>query len=89
MSGLFHWAGGKGRIVDALMSHIVPSARQPALNWIEPFVGGGAVALEAMRRLRGDPRCVWWCRTCDSGVAKYQLQGRDAGHEDGAVDPSG
>jgi DNA adenine methylase len=50
MSGLFHWAGGKGRIVDALMSHIVPSARQPTPNWIEPFVGGGAVALEAMRR---------------------------------------
>ena len=59
MSGLFRWAGGKGRIVDALMSHIVPSARafcppcaalHPAPNWIEPFVGGGAVALEAMRR---------------------------------------
>ena len=59
MSGLFRWAGGKGRIVDALMSHIVPNARtfcppcatlHPAPNWIEPFVGGGAVALEAMRR---------------------------------------
>lgn len=50
MSGLFRWAGGKGRIVDALMSHIVPNARQPAPNWIEPFVGGGAVALEATRR---------------------------------------
>ena len=62
MSGLFHWAGGKGRIVDALMSHIdihrncdlrfappcVGSHKAP--RWIEPFVGGGAVALEAMRR---------------------------------------
>jgi DNA adenine methylase len=50
MSGLFHWAGGKGRIVDALISHIVPNARHPTPSWIEPFVGGGAVALEAMRR---------------------------------------
>lgn len=62
MSGLFRWAGGKGRIVDALMSHIdihrncdlrfappcVGSHKAP--QWIEPFVGGGAVALEAMRR---------------------------------------
>jgi DNA adenine methylase len=62
MSGLFRWAGGKGRIVDALMSHIdihrncdlrfappcVGSHKAP--RWIEPFVGGGAVALEAMRR---------------------------------------
>lgn len=62
MSGLFRWAGGKGRIVDALMSHIdihrncglcfappcIGSYKAP--QWIEPFVGGGAVALEAMRR---------------------------------------
>lgn len=62
MSGLFRWAGGKGRIVDALMSHIdihrncglcfappcIGSHKAP--QWIEPFVGGGAVALEAMRR---------------------------------------
>ena len=62
MSGLFRWAGGKGRIVDALMSHIdihrncdlrfappcVGSHKAP--QWIEPFVGGGAVALETMRR---------------------------------------
>jgi hypothetical protein len=62
MSGLFRWAGGKGRIVDALMSHIdmhrncdlrfAPPCvgSHKASHWIEPFVGGGAVALEAMRR---------------------------------------
>ena len=62
MSGLFRWAGGKGRIVDALMSHIdihrncdlrfAPPCvgSHKATQWIEPFVGGGAVALEAMRR---------------------------------------
>lgn len=45
MSGLFRWAGGKGRIVNVLLSHIKPPRR-----WIEPFVGAGAVAIEAMRR---------------------------------------
>ena len=62
MSGLFHWAGGKGRILDKLMSLIdihrncglrfAPPCIDPhtAPRWIEPFVGGGAVALEAMRR---------------------------------------
>lgn len=53
MSGLFRWAGGKGRIADALFGNISslyrPRAR-PYNRWIEPFVGGGAMALEALRR---------------------------------------
>ncbi|TXH43153.1 MAG: Dam family site-specific DNA-(adenine-N6)-methyltransferase [Desulfurellales bacterium] len=54
MNGLFRWAGGKGRIADKLFAHIDTRqaeqhpARAP--RWIEPFVGGGAMALEAMRR---------------------------------------
>ncbi|TXH43559.1 MAG: Dam family site-specific DNA-(adenine-N6)-methyltransferase [Desulfurellales bacterium] len=62
MNGLFRWAGGKGRIVDKLFALIdshrgcgfhgaapcIPPHCAP--RWIEPFVGGGAMALEALRR---------------------------------------
>ena len=102
MSGLFRWAGGKGRIVDALMSHIdihrncdlrfAPPCvdSHKASHWIEPFVGGGAVALEAMRRGLTS-RYVLADGSADV-MSVYatlldQLQGLDAGYEDGAVDP--
>ena len=57
-NGLFRWAGGKGRIADKLFARIDTrlSLRQAepyadrAPRWIEPFVGGGAMALEALRR---------------------------------------
>ena len=62
MNGLFRWAGGKGRIADKLFALIdshrgcgfhgaapcIPPHIAP--RWIEPFVGGGAMALEALRR---------------------------------------
>lgn len=58
MNGLFRWAGGKGRIADALFARIdtrlslrqVEPYADRAPRWIEPFVGGGAMALEALRR---------------------------------------
>lgn len=58
MNGLFRWAGGKGRIADKLFAHIDArrSLRQAeprtvcTPRWIEPFIGGGAIALEALRR---------------------------------------
>ena len=58
MNGIFRWAGGKGRIADKLFARIDTrlSLRQAepyadrAPRWIEPFVGGGAMALEALRR---------------------------------------
>ena len=58
MNGIFRWASGKGRIADKLFARIDTrlSLRQAepyadrAPRWIEPFVGGGAMALEALRR---------------------------------------
>jgi len=58
VNGIFRWAGGKGRIADKLFARIDTrlSLRQAepyadrAPRWIEPFVGGGAMALEALRR---------------------------------------
>ena len=52
-NGLFRWAGGKGRIADKLLARIdtrVDAHANRAPRWIEPFVGSGAMALEALRR---------------------------------------
>lgn len=51
---IFRWAGSKARVLEQLMNKIddpnatpnAPSCRR----WVEPFVGGCSVALEAMRR---------------------------------------
>lgn len=49
MSGvLYRWAGSKARILSELMAHLDTSRKYR--RWVEPFLGGGSVALEAMRR---------------------------------------
>lgn len=49
MSGvLYRWAGSKARILPELMAHLDKGAKYQ--RWVEPFLGGGSVALEAMRR---------------------------------------
>lgn len=49
MSGvLYRWAGSKARILPELMAHLDKGAKYR--RWVEPFLGGGSVALEAMRR---------------------------------------
>lgn len=56
MSGvLYRWAGSKARILPELMAHLdgLEGTEYEGLKfkrWIEPFLGGGSVALEAMRR---------------------------------------
>lgn len=47
-SVLYRWAGSKARILSELMSHLDTGAKYR--RWVEPFLGGGSVALEAMRR---------------------------------------
>lgn len=49
MSGvLYRWAGSKNRILPELMAHLDKDTKYR--RWVEPFLGGGSVALEAMRR---------------------------------------
>ena len=49
MSGvLYRWAGSKARILLEFMAYLDKGAKYR--RWIEPFLGGGSVALEAMRR---------------------------------------
>lgn len=49
MSGvLYRWAGSKARILPELMAYLDKDAKYR--RWVEPFLGGGSVALEAMRR---------------------------------------
>lgn len=49
MSGvLYRWAGSKARILPELMAHLDKGAK--CRRWVEPFLGGGSVAREAMRR---------------------------------------
>lgn len=49
MSGvLYRWAGSKARILPELLAHLDKGAKYR--RWVEPFLGGGSVALEAMRR---------------------------------------
>lgn len=49
MSGvLYRWAGSKARILPELMAHLDKGVKYK--RWVEPFLGGGSVALEAMRR---------------------------------------
>ncbi len=49
MSGvLYRWCGSKARILPELMAHLDKGAKYRC--WVEPFLGGGSVALEAMRR---------------------------------------
>ena len=45
---LYRWAGSKARILPELMAHLDKGAKYR--RWVEPFLGGGSVALEAMRR---------------------------------------
>lgn len=45
---LYRWAGSKNRILPELMAHLDKGAKYR--RWVEPFLGGGSVALEAMRR---------------------------------------
>jgi len=48
MSGvLYRWAGSKARILPELMARLTGVKHR---RWVEPFLGGGSVALEAMRR---------------------------------------
>lgn len=49
MSGvLYRWCGSKARIMPELMAHLDKGTKYR--RWVEPFLGGGSVALEAMRR---------------------------------------
>ena len=49
MSGvLYRWCGSKARILPELMAHLDVGAKYQ--RWVEPFLGGGSVALEVMRR---------------------------------------
>ena len=48
VSVLYRWAGSKVRILPELMAHLDKGAKYR--RWVEPFLGGGSVALEAMRR---------------------------------------
>ncbi len=49
MSGvLYRWCGSKARILPELMAHLDKGAKYR--RWVEPFLGGGSVALEALRR---------------------------------------
>lgn len=49
MSGvLYRWAGSKARILPELVAHLDKGAKYR--RWVEPFLGGGSVALEVMRR---------------------------------------
>lgn len=45
---LYRWAGSKNRILPELMAHLDKGAKYR--RWVEPFLEGGSVALEAMRR---------------------------------------
>lgn len=45
---LYRWCGSKARILLELMAHLDKGAKSK--RWVEPFLGGGSVALEAMRR---------------------------------------
>jgi DNA adenine methylase len=45
---LYRWAGSKAQILPELMAHLDKSTKYR--RWVEPFLGGGSVALEAMRR---------------------------------------
>ena len=47
-SVLYRWAGSKARILPELMAHLDTGTKYR--RWVEPFLGGGSVALEAMRR---------------------------------------
>ena len=47
MSGvLYRWCGSKARILPELMAHLDVGAKYQ--RWVEPFLGGGSVALEAI-----------------------------------------
>ena len=45
---MYRWAGSKNRLLPELMTHLDKGAKYR--RWVEPFLGGGSVALEAMRR---------------------------------------
>jgi len=51
------WAGGKRQLVDEIIS-IIPFSYDEEFTYIEPFVGGGAVLFEVLKRFKNLKRII-------------------------------